>query len=99
MSQYCLLTVCLLVAHTVTMTTNTEYETVIDPPTVAIAYTDDGTVYDTLWSWEAGVNYSNMGYSVKATAADGGVSVEQAQGWYDAERALAADCFGMVGVR
>lgn len=65
---------------------------------VAIAYDDDGTEYDRLYTWETGQNYSNMGYRVVAVEDDGYMTKERAQDIYDAERAAAADCFG-PGVR
>jgi hypothetical protein len=65
---------------------------------VAIAYNDDGTEHDRLFTWETGVNYSNIGYRVVAVADDGWATVALAQEIYDAERAAAADCFG-PGIR
>lgn len=67
-----------------------------DPPTVAIVYNQDGSVYDACWSWETGQNYAlHEGRRVVAVAADGGVSVEDAQALYDHEVALYKDCWGV----
>lgn len=49
--------------------------------------------YDLCWTWEAGQNYAQQGYIVKATRADGHMDVAQAQRLYDYERDCFMDCF------
>jgi hypothetical protein len=70
----------------------------LDPNSVAIAYDDDGTIYDEAYTWETGQTLANEGYRVVAIAGDGHLSMAECQAIYDYERRIAADCFG-PGVR
>lgn len=66
-----------------------------EPPTVAVVYNADGTVYDRCYTWQAGQNYAmHEGRRVVAVADDAGVTIEEAQCLYDAELAAHVDCWG-----
>ena len=60
---------------------------------VAVVYDADGGVHDLAHTYETGITYANQGYSVKATADDGPITMAMAQSGYDHELMLAIDCF------
>jgi hypothetical protein len=72
------------------------YAHAADPPTVAIAYNDDGTVHALCWTWETGQNYAmHEGRVVVAVADDGITDIDTAQARYDFERAAYRDNNGL----
>lgn len=72
------------------------YSPAPEPPTVAIAYEDDGTVYDLCSHWETGQNFAQDGRVVIAVADDGITDVATAQARYDFERAAYRDNNGLA---
>lgn len=75
----------------------TEYHRAPEPPTVAVAYDDEGNEHARCYAWEAGQNYAlHEGLRVVAVADDGGMTKANAQALYDAERDRYRDCYGVT---
>lgn len=63
---------------------------------VAVVYNPEtNEKHDECWSWEAGQNYARGNYKVVAVAADGHMTINDAQELYDYERRIAQDCYGL----
>jgi hypothetical protein len=75
--------------------TVSEIEAEYGQPVVAIVYNEDGTVHDHCFNWETAQNMAlSEGYTVKAIADDGHMTIARQQALYDAEKARYDDCFG-----
>lgn len=64
---------------------------------VAIVLNDDYTIHDHCFNWESAQSYAlSGGYTVKAIADDGSMTVADQQALYDAEKDRHDDCFGVA---